>query len=156
MQIGDWISFSWHGGLRCFVDFAENARSVFLFLIRVRGYGTGTPFLAERAEARQAFFSSSRFHPDFTASRDISTPTDPGKPEPGFASFQFRGFVCRDLRAKKRHTPPGAPSAAPKANTARLEQRRVDRNALVVPYCYRPNLTVALLEQVIVPASHTL
>jgi hypothetical protein len=43
------------------MDFAENARSVFLFLIRVRGYGTGTPFLAERPEVRQAFFGSSKF-----------------------------------------------------------------------------------------------
>lgn len=43
------------------VNFAENARSVstpfFLFLFFPRSYGTGTPFLAEWADARQDFFS---------------------------------------------------------------------------------------------------
>jgi hypothetical protein len=45
--------------------FAERARSVsasfFLFLFFPRSYGTGTPFLAERAEARQDFFSFFNF-----------------------------------------------------------------------------------------------
>jgi hypothetical protein len=90
------------------MDFAENARSVFLFLIRVRGYGTGTPFLAERPEVRQAFFGSSKFSSRLHSITGYFHANDPGKPEPGFASFRFRDSSAGTCERKMGRALPAA------------------------------------------------